>query len=57
MRQLNEINVYAGLASGADSCYIFEEPVAIEGLRTDLNNIISKMKNGGPRRGLVLRYV
>jgi len=46
----------AGLAGGADSAYIFEEPQSIDHLVLDVRHMVSKMHSGGISRGLVLRY-
>ena len=43
-----------GLASGADSAYIFEEPIDIKVLEKDVDHLINKFKNG-MERGIVIR--
>lgn len=48
-------NIIVGLASGADSAYIYEEPFNINDLSEDVRHMILKMKSGGVLRGLVLR--
>lgn len=46
-----------GIASGADSSWIYEEPYNINSLTTEVIHMKKKMKEGGILRGLVLRYV
>lgn len=43
----------AGLAGGADAAYIFEEPYGVNDLKTDVDHMIHKMKEG-VTRGLIL---
>lgn len=44
----------SGLAAGADTSYIFEEPVTLDGLRNDVDTLKSKMATN-VQRGLVIR--
>ena len=43
-----------GLAGGADSAYIFEEPISIKDLEKDVDHLIEKFKNG-IERGIIVR--
>ncbi|XP_063243114.1 ATP-dependent 6-phosphofructokinase-like [Bacillus rossius redtenbacheri] len=44
-----------GIASGADQSYIFEEPLTLNDLQTDVNHMKIKMERGDIVRGLVIR--
>jgi len=46
----------AGLAGGADSAYIFEEPQSIDQLVEDVKHLSSKISSGKITRGLILRF-
>uniref|UniRef100_A0A8D3BNE8 6-phosphofructokinase n=1 Tax=Scophthalmus maximus TaxID=52904 RepID=A0A8D3BNE8_SCOMX len=46
----------AGLATGADAAYIYEEPVNIHHLEVNVEHLVEKMKTT-VKRGLILRFV
>ncbi|KAK6959647.1 ATP-dependent 6-phosphofructokinase [Biomphalaria glabrata] len=45
----------AGLASGADAAYIYEERFNVMDLKQDVEHLKDKIQNAGVQRGLVLR--
>ncbi|XP_059144698.1 ATP-dependent 6-phosphofructokinase-like [Physella acuta] len=45
----------AGLASGADAAYIYEEKFNVLDLKQDVDHLRDKIQNAGVQRGLILR--
>ncbi|KAH9495476.1 hypothetical protein Btru_012938 [Bulinus truncatus] len=45
----------AGLASGADAAYIFEDRFNVMDLKQDVDHLKDKIQNAGVQRGLILR--